>query len=379
MRFAGLMKRGSFALGALLFPTAVWGQEQGFALAPPQASSISPRLDMLFNVVFALAFVISLGVCLVILFFCFRYRQGTKVDRSHPPDRNMKLEAVWILTPLLLSMIVFVWATRLFFDLYQAPPGSMEIYVVGKQWMWKLQHSEGQREINELHVPIDRPVRLILNSQDVIHSFTVPAFRIKQDAVPGRTTTAWFEATKPGRYPLYCSQYCGLDHAHMNGWVYVMTQADYQQWLRKTGTGQGTMAAQGAKLFQQYGCSGCHVASNAVRAPVLAGLYGRPVPLSDGQIVTADDAYIHDSILLPNAQITAGYAAVMPPYKGVVSEEQVLQLTAYIKSLNLADVQTETGRSPDGTNRPEGVEEMQQNARQRMQENRQPPVGGDKR
>jgi len=384
LRPLGFFRQLSFVLVTLQLPAAAWGQEQGFLFAPPQASSIAKRVDSLFYVIFVLALVVALGVCLTIIVFCFRYRQGTKVDRSNPPDRNMNLEVAWILTPVVLSMIVFVWSARVFFDIYQAPPGSMQIYVVGKQWMWKLQHPEGQREINELHIPIDRPVSLVLSSQDVIHSFFVPAFRIKQDAVPGRTTTVWFEATQPGKYHLFCAQYCGVDHSRMAGWVFAMKPADYQQWLRQTGTGQGTMAAGGAKLFQQFGCSGCHVASTVVRAPVLNGLYGNAVPLSTGQIVTADDSYIHDAILLPNVQIVAGYQDIMPSYKGVASEFQVLQLIAYIKSLpqkslTQADGQPDAGRSLNGANRPEGVQEARQNARQRMEANQQPQMGGGNR
>jgi cytochrome c oxidase subunit 2 len=245
--------------------------------------------------------------------------------------------------------------------------------------MWKLQHPEGQREINELHIPINRPVRLILNSEDVIHSFSVPAFRIKQDVVPGRTMSAWFEATQTGKYHLFCAQYCGVDHAQMAGWIYAMDPAAYQHWLQQTGAEHAPMASEGAKLFQQFGCSGCHVASTAVRAPTLSGLYGNPVPLSDGHIVTADDAYIRDSILLPDAQVVAGYKAIMPSYKGVLSEDQVMELTAYVKSLTQADAQPNAGRSLNGTNRSAGVQEMQQNARRRMEEKQQPVRGGGNR
>ena len=211
----------------------------------------------------------------------------------------------------------------------------MEINVIGKQWMWKVQHPEGNREINELHVPVGRNVKLTLASQDVIHSFFLPSFRTKMDVVPGRYTTEWFQATKIGSYHLFCAEYCGTKHSGMVGRVVVMDPADYEDWLTKGQPGP-TLVQEGERLFRELGCSGCHLGSSIVRAPPLEGLYGKPVPLQSGVIVIADEGYIRDSILLPNNQVTAGYEPVMPTYQGHVTEEEILELIAYIKSLGSA-------------------------------------------
>ncbi|HZT42389.1 MAG TPA: cytochrome c oxidase subunit II [Chthonomonadaceae bacterium] len=321
---------GSLAL--LLACTKAKAQEQGFPLGPPQASSISTRVDAIFYTELTLALIIAFSVCFLVVFFCFKYRHGSRANRSNPPSRNAKLEVAWIGIPVLLALIFFAWAARTYFDMYNPPPGAIDIYVTAKQWMWKLQHPEGQREIDALHIPVGRPVRLIMTSQDVIHSFFVPAFRIKQDVLPGRETTTWFEATQAGKYHLFCAQYCGLNHSRMTGWIYAMEPADYERWLSQT-QGEPTLAAQGERLYEQLGCSGCHGASNTVRAPTLEGLYGKPVPLSNGQVVIADDRYLHDSILLPKLQVVAGYKPVMPSFKGAISDDQVMELVAYIKSL----------------------------------------------
>ena len=221
---------------------------------------------------------------------------------------------------------------RVFFHIETPPANALEVDVVGKQWMWKLQHAEGNREINELHVPLNRAVKLTMTSQDVIHDFFIPVFRIKQDVVPGRYTTEWFIPTKVGRFHIFCAQFCGTDHARMIGWVDVMQPADYDKWLVTTGAGQ-TMAAMGEALFNRVGCSGCHGAGSKIHAPRLEGLYGRPVPLDGGQVIPADDKYIRDSILLPASQITAGYPNLMPSFTGRLTEEEVMQLIAYIQSL----------------------------------------------
>jgi cytochrome c oxidase subunit 2 len=198
--------------------------------------------------------------------------------------------------------------------------------------MWKAQHPGGQREINELHVPTGQDVRLVMASQDVIHSFFIPALRIKQDVVPGRYETMWFRADRPGRYHLFCAEYCGTDHAHMGGWVTVLNPREYASWLRQQG-GQETLAEQGKQLFRTYGCGGCHGAGGSVRAPPLEGVFGSPVPLSDGSIVIADEKYIRDSIFDPKAQIAAGYQPIMPTFAGQVSEDDLAKLIAYIESI----------------------------------------------
>jgi len=229
-------------------------------------------------------------------------------------------------------MGVFTWGANIYYNMARVPADALEINVIGKQWMWKVQHQEGNREINELHVPIGRAVKLTLASEDVIHSFYLPAFRVKQDAVPGRYTTEWFEATRAGTYHLFCAEYCGTAHSRMIGRLVVMDPAEYEEWL-STGHPGDTLVKAGERLFRELGCSGCHMGSTQVRAPPLEGLYGKPVPLQSGEVVRADEKYIRDSILLPQSQVTAGYEPVMPSFQGHITEEQILELIAYIKTL----------------------------------------------
>jgi len=229
-------------------------------------------------------------------------------------------------------MVMFAWGANIFFKESRPPKDAMQIYVVAKQWMWKLQHMEGQREINELHIPVGRPVKLTMTSEDAIHSFFVPAFRTKQDVVPGRYSTTWFTATKPGKYHLFCAEYCGTKHSGMTGWIYAMEPQDYQAWL-SGGRSFGSLAENGEKLFQDLACGNCHKADGSGRCPSLVGLYGRSVQLADGRYVNADEAYLRESILQPNAKIVAGYQPLMPTFQGQVTEEGVLELIEYIKSL----------------------------------------------
>jgi cytochrome c oxidase subunit 2 len=231
-------------------------------------------------------------------------------------------------------LVMFAWGTKLYFANYTPPPNSLDIYVTGKQWMWKVQYPDGQREINELHVPTGRPVKLILASEDVIHSFYLPAFRLKHDVVPGSSQTFWFQATEPGRYHIFCAEYCGTTHSRMIGWVTVMDPASYANWLGG-GTRGGSMAELGEKLFTQYGCVTCHVMDNHGRCPSLQNVFGHPVELEDGRTVLADEAYVRESILNPNAKIVKGYKRdIMPVFQGQISEEGLLQLIVYVKSLS---------------------------------------------
>jgi cytochrome c oxidase subunit II len=371
----GARLRPAAALIALAFGgSPAFAQEHAITFAPTAASTISNRVDAIFNFELALSVAITIGVCFTILFFCVKYRHGVKADRANPPTQNRVAEAIWIITPIVLSLGTAVWGARVYYDMYKAPPGSIRINVVAKQWMWKLQHPEGQREINELHIPVGRPVQLILTSQDVIHSFFVPAFRIKQDVLPGRTTTTWFQATKAGSYHLLCSQFCGMDHSHMTGTVYAMEPADYENWLNRT-QGQPTMAAEGAKLYQRLGCSGCHGASNTVRAPSLDGIYGKPVPLEGRRIVIADDRYLHDSILLPKQEVAAGYKPVMPSFKGQIGEDEVLELVAYIRSLGDKHGR-EDPRLPEAGNSAEKAKEQQQSVHERTRQEKIESSGG---
>jgi cytochrome c oxidase subunit II len=264
--------------------------------------------------------------------FCVRYRRGSHADRTGLHNQSLGVELTWSLVPFALFIAVFVWSLFLFARARTPPVNAQTLYIVAKQWMWKVQHPGGQREINTLHVPIGVPFRLTMTSQDVIHSFFVPAFRVKQDVLPGRYTELWFTATRLGTFPLFCAEYCGTDHSKMGGSVVVMSQADYAQWLTAHMTNV-SLAARGEGLFRSQGCSGCHGRNASVHAPDLEGLYRSAVHLSDGTTVLADDRYLHDSIVLPNTQVVAGYAPIMPSFAGQLSEEDLLALVAYIESL----------------------------------------------
>jgi cytochrome c oxidase subunit 2 len=246
-------------------------------------------------------------------------------------SHNTTIEAIWIGIPLFISLCLFVGATFVFFDLYDAPDNAAEIYVLGRQWMWELRHPEGKREINELHLPLGRAVRLTMTSEDVIHSFFVPAFRVKFDVLPGRYTTAWFKPTKPGKYHLFCAEYCGTLHSGMIGWVYVMDPPEYQAWL-SGGAGEGSLASRGAKLFQDLACANCHKTDGSGRGPSFEGLFGSTIELEGKQKTTVDETYLRESILTPQAKIVAGYQPIMPTFQGLVTEDQLLQLIEYIKS-----------------------------------------------
>jgi len=304
----------------------------GLPLIPEQASTVAWKIDLIYWTLVGLSAFFSIAVFAAAIFLAIKYRKGSKADRSRPLDHSTALELVWSIIPLIMALGVFGWASYLYFDMISPPANAMEVYVVGKQWMWKIQHPTGQREINELHVPVGQPVKLVMTSQDVLHDFSIPAFRIKQDVVPGRYREQWFEATKPGAYHIFCAEYCGTEHSRMIGTVYVMEQADYEAWLQ-SGTAQESMAQAGARLFQSYGCSGCHGGNGSVRAPLLNNVFGRPVPLANGETVIADDMYIRDSILQPKKQVVGGFEPVMPTYQGQISEDDLMQIAYYIKSL----------------------------------------------
>ncbi|HEY1899320.1 MAG TPA: cytochrome c oxidase subunit II [Steroidobacteraceae bacterium] len=302
-----------------------------FAWFLTQASSLAPQVDALFWFMVALCGTVALGVICAIVYFSIRYRRGSPADRSGEPPSSLPVELTWTLIPGVLFTGVFIWSLFLFVRMRTPPADAQTIYIVAKQWMWKAQHAGGQREINTLHVPLGVPIRLTMTSQDVIHSFYVPAFRVKQDVLPGRYTQLWFKATKLGHYELFCAEYCGLDHSKMGGQIVVMRPSDYARWLEGH-AGPGTLAAQGAALFRARGCSGCHGPNASVHAPDLDGLYGHPVQLAGGSQVIADERYIRDSIMLPDQHIVAGYQPLMPSFAGQLSEEDVLALIAYLKS-----------------------------------------------
>lgn len=303
-----------------------------FPIFPHEASTTAVQTDRIYFFLMGLSLIVLAIVFMPMIVFLFKYRRGKKANREPLKVSTNKVEITWTAVPTIIALGLFVWGARVYFYEEVPPPNTLEINVIGKQWMWKIQHQEGEREINELHVPVNRPVKLTMASEDVIHSFFVPAFRIKQDVVPGRFTTEWFQPDRAGQYDFYCSEYCGADHSKMRGTVYVMAAMAYQQWLAESRP-ENTLAQAGEKLFRELGCSGCHVNSNAVHAPPLESLYEKLVPLSDGTFVRADDQYIRDSILLPNNQIAAGYQPLMPTYQGRISESQLFQLIAYIKSI----------------------------------------------
>jgi cytochrome c oxidase subunit 2 len=274
----------------------------------------------------------TVTISAAVLFFAVKYRRRRADDRPAEIEGSLLLELTWSIIPFLITIVMFVWATALFFAQVRVPDEAIQINVVGKRWMWKLQHMTGQREINELHVPVGKPVKLVLTSEDVIHSFYVPAFRMKKDAVPGMYSQTWFQGTKPGKYHIFCAEYCGTQHSKMTGWVHVMEPAEYQQWLAGGPTPVSPVAA-GQKLFTERNCVTCHYADSAGRGPVLNGLPGSKVLLQSGESLVADDTYLRESILLPAARVVAGYQPVMPTYQGQLGEEDVGALIAYIKSL----------------------------------------------
>ena len=300
---------------------------------------MATQVDILYIYLLLLSGAIATAVCVLIIFFAVRYRRGSRADRTNPPHGNLLIEWTWIIVPLGLALATFAWGAVLYIQMVRVPSDATEIQVVGRQWMWNTQHPNGQREINQLHVPAGRPIKLTMASQDVIHSFYIPAFRIKQDVLPGRYTTIWFTPTTAGDYHLFCAEYCGTQHAEMIGSVVVMDPADYERWLAGGNQQQG-LAQQGAALFRQYGCSGCHGPSATVHAPKLEGIYGKPVPLQDGRVVVADEQYIRDSILLPRRDIAAGYPPIMPSFQGQITEEDLLKIVTYIKSLGVSSERT---------------------------------------
>lgn len=299
---------------------------------PAQASQTARHVDMLCVGLMILCGVVLFALLLVIAFFIIKYRDGKPAQRSRFRGATIAYELTWTMLPMFIFTGVFAWGAVVYHEQQIVPSADIELYVTGKQWMWKIQHPNGRREIDEMHVPIGKTVKLTLASEDVIHSFYLPAFRIKQDVVPGRLTTEWFKATKLGEYHIFCAEYCGKDHSRMRGRVVVMEPSEYDRWLT-TGAEQPTLARSGGELFRSLGCSGCHEGKGTVRAPRLERIFGRATPLRSGQVITADESYLRDSILLPAKDVAAGYEPLMPSYRGQVNEEQVFALIAYIKSL----------------------------------------------
>jgi cytochrome c oxidase subunit II len=299
---------------------------------PQQASAQAAQVDAIYFFMVAVTAFFSLLIAALVVLFSVRYRRRSDDEIGVAIHGSLALELLWTFIPLGIAMVMFVWGAKVFFDLYRPPAGAMEIFIVGKQWMWKAQHADGQREINELHVPIGRPVKLVMGSEDVIHSYYIPAFRVKADVIPGRYNSMWFTATKPGRYHLFCAEYCGTKHSGMIGWITAMEPADYQAWLAG---GPATMSpvAAGEKLFSDLVCNTCHQEGPQARGPALAGLFGKTIELQGGGTTIVDESYVRESIVNPQAKIVAGYQPIMPTFQGLVTEEQLLQLIAYVRSL----------------------------------------------
>jgi cytochrome c oxidase subunit 2 len=303
---------------------------------PESASTVSGKVDALYFYLSGVTAFFTLLISGVLIFFVIKYRRRTAFEIPRPIAGSHKLETVWSVIPFIIAMSMFAWGAQVYFENSRPPKNANEIYVVGKQWMWKIQHSTGQREINELHVPVGRKIKLIMTAEDTIHDFFVPAFRIKADVLPGKYTTQWFEATKPGTYHLFCAEYCGMNHSGMIGSVIVMQPADFDNWLSGNASQQSPAVA-GQQLFQSLGCVSCHGANGeGGRGPGLVGLFGSRIFLTNGQSLTADEAYIRESIENPSAKVVTGFGPIMPTFQGQVTPEQLIQIMSYIKSLQVS-------------------------------------------
>jgi cytochrome c oxidase subunit II len=299
---------------------------------PETAASNAVAVNALYIAELVVSGLITATVVIMILTFGIRYRRGSDASRANRVEKTWHFEVGWTVATLVAFLLLFIWGAVIYIWLFQPPHADEEVYVVARQWMWKVEHPGGQREIDALHVPVDKTIRVVLASEDVIHSFFVPAFRVKHDVVPGTLETIWFKATKPGVFRLECTQFCGLQHATMQGEVVVMTAPDYARWLTEQGVHE-SLAEQGSEVFRAHGCSGCHGDNSTVHAPSLAGLYGTFVHLQDGSVRLADEAYIRDCIVNPRSFTVAGYPPVMPDFAGQLGEDDLLKLVAYIKSL----------------------------------------------
>ena len=327
----------------------------GTPLFPEAASTIAPRVDALYLFLVGLTAFMTILIAALVVIFMIKYKRRDPNSIGARIHGGMALEIIWSIIPLFIVLGIFVWATGIFFDIARPPAETMNIYATGKQWMWKFQHLDGQREINELHVPVGRKVKMIMTSEDVIHDLYVPAFRVKADVIPGRYSHIWFEATKAGEYHLFCAEYCGTKHSGMIGKVVVMEPDDFQAWL-SGGVQEGSLASAGSKLFQDLACNTCHRPDAQGRGPVLQNLFGKTVTLASGENVVVDEAYIRESILMPSQKVTAGFQPVMPTFQGLVSEEGILQLIEYVKSLKtdmpVSAVRPNTGGPAPNENTP---------------------------
>jgi cytochrome c oxidase subunit II len=299
---------------------------------------MAPRVDALYFFLVGLTVFFSLLIAGLIVYYAVKFRRRSPEAIGARIEGGLVLELTWTVIPFVVVMGIFAWGASVFFAMSRPPDDTLNVYVVGKQWMWKFQHLSGQREINELHVPVGRPVKLIMTSEDVIHDVFVPGFRVKADVIPGRYTNIWFEPTKAGRYHLFCAEYCGTKHSGMIGQVVVMEPDEFQSWL-SGGEAEGSLASEGARLFADLACNTCHRPEIQGRGPMLNGLFGKTVQLEGGATAVADEAYIRESIVNPSARITANFQPIMPTYQGVVSEDGLLQLIEFVKSLGRGEAQ----------------------------------------
>ena len=305
----------------------------GIPIFPDQASAFAKDVDALYFFILATCAFFAIGVSAAVVYFGIKYHKTHEGQIGARIEGNLPLELLWSVIPTIIAMFMFGWGATVFYHLRTPPDEAMQIYAVGKQWMWKFQHPEGQREINELHIPVGRPIKITISSEDVLHSLYFPAFRTKMDAIPGRYTELWFEADKTGSYHIFCSEYCGTNHSGMIGTVTVMDPADYQAWLQGGGEG-GTMAQRGARVFESLACNTCHLDSGRGRGPSLQNIIGTTVELEDGSTVTVDEAYLRESILNSQAKIVKGFAPLMPTFQGLISEENLVALIEHVKSLS---------------------------------------------
>ncbi len=322
---------------------------------PEAASTIAGEVDALYFFALAVSAFFSLLIAVVIFYFFMKYRRREAREVGISSHGSMLLEVTWSVIPLIIVMFLFAWGAKVFMDIRTVPDNAREYFATGKQWMWKIQHPEGHREINQLHIPAGVPIKMTMTSEDVIHSFFIPAFRVKQDVLPGRYTTLWFEATKPGTYHLFCTEYCGAEHSMMIGSVTVMSPDEYQDWL--AGEMAGLPPAQaGEQIFEQYVCNSCHMSDGSGRGPTLDGIYGKEVLMADGKTAMVDDDYLRESILRPHAKTVAGYEQLMPTYQGQINETGIMQLIAYIKTLTDSGEAGETAAPGETTAAAEATE-----------------------
>lgn len=304
---------------------------QLLGLWPQSASASAVEVDHIILAFTVVTLLLTVPIFVAISYFALRYRAGRVVNRVTSENRSVLIEMSWMIIPFVLTLIFFVWAAKLFDEHKHPPAGALQINAIGRQWMWKFQHPTGQAEINDLHVPMGEPVLIRMISQDVIHGLYVPALRIQMETLPGRYTEFWFKADKPGTYHLLCAEYCGTDHSVMGGYITIMSPSDYEDWLAHSGSNQ-SLASAGHALFTNYGCGGCHGPASTERAPALAGLYNTPVAPESGATQVADDGFLRDKILTPEKTPLQGFRHTMPSFKGVMPEDDLLRIVAYIKS-----------------------------------------------